>query len=427
MNDTGFEVTLSPSQADLILLNTCAVREKAHERIYSRLQSFSHLKRAKPELVVGILGCMAQNLGEDLFALGLPLDLIVGPDNYRKLPELIERARSERTRVNLTRLSYDETYQEIEPMSVNGPLAFITIMRGCNNFCSFCVVPFTRGRERSRPPESIVDELNHLIIQNKVREVTLLGQNVNSYRHEDTDFTGLVRRILDETDVKRIRFTSPHPHDFPVKLLELMALEKRFCSQIHMPVQSGSTDVLARMKRDYTREEFISLTDLIRSIIPDAGLTTDIITGFPGETEEDFEQTLSLVEAVQFDLAYMFRYSEREGTSAKKKFIDDVPEETKLDRLNRLISVQRGISFKKNKEEIGKIRDILIEGASRKSAREWMGRSESGRVSVFPAMADTTIEEAMGRIVPVKIVSSSSATLRAEYCEILQISARQSL
>ncbi len=419
LGNTGYRPVERPEGADVILLNTCAVREKAHEKIYARLSSFAALKRKKKETVIGILGCMAQNLSEDLFSQGLPLDLIVGPDNYRDLPRLIDELRATPERaLHLTRLSATETYEELEPEVVNGILAFVTIMRGCDNFCSFCVVPYTRGRERSRAPDAVVAEIQGLIERRPVREVTLLGQNVNSYRHAQADFTDLVRRILDETTIERIRFTSPHPHDFPLKLLDLMAGEPRFCSSIHLPVQSGSDAVLARMRRDYDRAEYLRLVANIRERMPNVGLSTDVIVGFPGETEADFARTLTLVEAVGFDMAFMFRYSEREHTAAKKMYADDVPDEVKAERLTRLITLQNQLGARKNAGFVGQELPVLVEGFSRRSALDLMGRSDTGKVVVFPHEMTGTDADILaafqGRCLPVSIVSSTAATLRGQ-------------
>lgn len=417
-DERGYSKAENDESAGVILINTCAVREKAHERVYGRLQNMAHLKRKNPRLIIGILGCMAQNLGEDLFSMGLPVDLILGPDNYRNLPDLIDTLRNEPGRAyQLTRISSSETYDELEPEVISGPLAFVTIMRGCNNFCSFCVVPYTRGRERSRPPESIINEVNHLIENRNIREVTLLGQNVNSYRHLEVDFTELVKQILDKTNIRRIRFTSPHPHDFPVKLLELMASTDRFCSSIHLPVQSGSTKILQRMKRDYTREEYLSLVNTIRTIVPNVEITTDIIVGFPGETEQDFQDTLNLVKQVGYEKAFMFHYSEREHTSAKRQFEDDVPTEEKLKRLTELISLQTSISGVQNRAEHGREYSVLIEGQSRRSTKEWMGRTEGGKVVIVPVpeSLQPTMTDSIGRIVKVKIDRSSQATLRGQF------------
>lgn len=394
----------TPEEAELILLNTCAIREKAHEKVYARLASFRGLKQGNPDLVIGLLGCMAQNLGEDLFEMGLPLDFIAGPDSYRQLPDLVSTARTERVH---TRLSLEETYEEIQPQVMHGCLGSVTIMRGCNNFCSFCVVPYTRGRERSRSVESIIEEIQALE-RAGVREVMLLGQNVNSYRAADRDFAGLVERILQRTEIARIRFTSPHPHDFPEHLIDLMAAEPRFCSQIHLPVQSGSTSVLSRMKRDYSREEYLQVVDRIRSRIPHCALTTDAIAGFSGETDQEFEETLSLLELVQFDMAFMFRYSERELTYAKKHLLDDVPEPVKLERLDRMIQLQGGISRTVNEGEIGRTYDVLLEGRSKRSEADWCGRTDQGRKVVFPRTPDMEA----GQIRPVRIEAATSATLR---------------
>ena len=425
LGQDGYDRAEGPEDAGVILLNTCAIREKAHEKVYNRLHALGHLKRRDPRTVIGILGCMAQNLGDDLFAQGLPVDFVMGPDNYRELPEIIARIRSGReSNLNITQLSRSETYEEIGPGVVSGKLAFVTIMRGCDNFCSFCVVPYTRGRERSRSPESVVREIDQLVRERDVREVTLLGQNVNSYRHGGDSnsapqrFRQLVERILNETRIERIRFTSPHPHDFPEDLLDLMAREPRFCSQIHLPVQSGSTAVLARMKRDYSREEFLQLVDRIRARMPDVGLTTDVIVGFSGETEAEFEETLSLMAAVRFDMAFMFHYSERQQTFAHKRMPDDVPQEVKLDRLRRLIELQTEIAREKNAALIGETYDVLVEGRSKRSALELMGRNAAGRAIIFPApntpdSANTVdVDRYTGATLAVRVTESTPATLR---------------
>ncbi len=423
LSKEGYGQANVPEEAELILLNTCAIREKAQERIYGRLASFTPLKKKNPKLLVGILGCMAQNMGDDLFSTGLPVDFAMGPDNYRQLPTLLEKIKNNQTssshsQWNITHLSRSETYEELQPKVISGKLAFVTIMRGCDNFCSFCVVPYTRGRERSRSPESIVSEINAMILSDSICEVTLLGQNVNSYHYKKISFCELIKKILEETNIQRIRFTSPHPHDFPEELLHLMAQEERFCSQIHLPLQSGSSAVLQRMKRDYNRREYEKLVSRIRAILPKVGLSTDIIVGFCGETQEEFEETLDVVDNVSFDMAYMFYYSEREHTSAKKHLCDDVAKEVKLHRLSLLIEKQQTMARKINEALVGETFSVLIEGHSRRSQKEWMGRTSTGKSVVIQDFAFKNYKEnnptnnQIGQTLLVQITSCSSATLK---------------
>lgn len=407
LKNQSYQIVTDEKKSDIILLNTCAVRENAHAKIYSRLKHLKAMKKKNPNLLVGILGCMAQNLGENILNQDLDVDMVVGPDNYRNLDSLIAGRRKEVKQFTLTQLSKTETYGDIYPEIITGISSSVTIMRGCNNFCTFCVVPYTRGRERSRSAESIVDEIKGLIAKG-IKNVTLLGQNVNSYKYGNDDFSSLIEKILQQTEIPRIRFTSPHPKDFPEKLLYLMAANKRFSPSIHLPLQAGSNKILKLMKRNYTSEDYLNLVEKIMKIIPDVGITTDVIVGFPNETEEDFLATLFLMKTIRFDNAYMYKYSEREGTKAKELYPDNVTEHEKSERLIKLVDLKNRVSLEKNSAKIGKIFEVQVEALSKKSAGEFSGKTNCGRTVVFPH-ENAGIQ--IGDLVNVKIEKVTSATL----------------
>jgi len=393
-------------QAEVALLNTCAIRENAHERIYHRLDDLKGRKRRQKNLVVGVLGCMAQNLREELAEHAPIVDIVAGPDSYKRLPLLIHSVREMGEKGFDFSLSEYETYSDIAPQRQPGVNAWIAIMRGCDNFCTFCVVPYTRGRERSREARNIVAEA-HRIAAEGFKQVTLLGQNVNSYRHEQHDFADLMEMVAEVPEIRRVRFTSPHPKDFPRKLLHAMAANPKLCKHIHLPLQSGSDGVLDRMNRTYTQPEFLDLVDEIREIIPNVSLTTDVICGFCGESEQDFDATLEVIRRVEFDSAYMFKYSQRRQTIAERKFADDVPEEVKTARLMRLIELQREISKKRNSIEIGKAYEVLVEEPSKKNPNEWLGRTDQNKGVVF---FDDSVKP--GDFVNVQIHAAGTNTLR---------------
>ncbi len=401
--DTGYKETSNISDADIIFLNTCSVREHAEEKIYSRLNSLKKLKKTKPDIVIGILGCMAERIKNKLFQEFNYLDLITGPDEYRKLPSLINLAKKGR-RVTATKLSRQETYDEITPLRKKGITAWISIMRGCDKFCSFCVVPFTRGRERSRSYNSIIKEAKCLSDEG-VKEITLLGQNVNSYKFDKYDFADLLIGVAEAVGKVRIRFTTSHPYDLSFKLLEAIASNENICKYIHLPVQSGSNRILKLMNRFYTIEEYKEIIHKARRLIPDIGISTDIIAGFPSETEKDHSLTLRMLEEIQFDSAFTFIYSPREGTKAFK-FIDDVPIEVKKKRLEEIINLQRKISLNIHKRLIGKEKEILIESYSKKSKDFFMGRTDCNKTVIIPKGNYN-----IGDFVFVKIERVNSATL----------------
>jgi tRNA-2-methylthio-N6-dimethylallyladenosine synthase len=415
LQGVGFSGTKDFTEADLVLINTCSIREKAEQTIRSRLHIFRQAKRSNPFMIIAVLGCMAERLKSKFLEEEKLVDLVVGPDAYRTLPLLIEEAESGQKSVNVL-LSRDETYADIAPVRLNsnGVNAFVSIMRGCNNMCSFCVVPFTRGRERSRNPDSILTECRDLF-EDGYREVTLLGQNVDSYHwHSGVDgdeavgFAVLLESVAQISPLLRVRFSTSHPKDITDDVLFTIAGFENICNNIHLPVQSGSTRVLQRMNRTYTREWYLAKIRRIRELIPDCGITSDIISGFCGETEEDHQETLSLIRESRFDFSYMYFYSERPGTLAARRYPDDIPEEEKKKRLEEIIKLQRQISEKSNRNDIGTISKVLIEGDSKKSSSDWMGRNDQNKVVVFPKDG---VSLQKGDYAILKIVYSTGGTL----------------
>jgi tRNA-2-methylthio-N6-dimethylallyladenosine synthase len=419
----GFQTTKIMEEADVIMVNTCAIRDNAEQRVRGRLDEFRRVKKTNPDLVVGVMGCMAERLKTKLLDEDKLVDIVVGPDSYRDLPNLVRVAETGQKAVNVL-LSREETYADIAPVRLggNGISAFISITRGCDNMCTFCVVPFTRGRERSRDPESIVSEAQQLF-EDGYREVTLLGQNVDSYLwgggglKKDIlakgDLTGtvsfaeLMERVAQVNPLLRVRFSTSHPKDLSDDVLHVMAKYPNVCSYIHLPVQSGNSRLLELMNRGYTREWYLQRIARIRELVPECGISTDIISGFCTETEEEHQDTLSIIEAAQFDFAYMFKYSERPGTLAAKKLEDDVPEEVKGRRLQEVINLQMRLSEESNRRDIGKTFEVLIEGPSRKSPDFLQGRNTQNKVIVFPR---ESFEK--GQYVNVLVQDCTSATLK---------------
>ena len=418
----GYQTTRNYEESNLILLNTCSIREKAESTVRNRLKSFNELKRNNPSLIIGVLGCMAERMKESLLEEEKLVDLVVGPDAYRDLPRLLTEVEDGHKSVNVL-LSREETYADISPIRLdnNGVSAFISIMRGCDNMCSFCVVPFTRGRERSRNPLSIVAEAKELY-KNGYREVTLLGQNVDSYRwninkkgeildqqQPTTNFAQLLEMVAHVAEDLRIRFSTSHPKDMTDDVLHIMQKYKNICNYIHLPIQSGSSPVLKKMNRGYTREWYLDRIEAIRKIIPGCAISTDIITGFCGETNEDHENTLSLMDMVKFDFAYMFFYSERPKTLAQRKYEDDIPLEIKKERLQEVIDLQRTHALNSNKRCIGKTFEVLVEGPSKKSEDNFCGRNSENTMIVFPK---ENVKK--GQYVNVLIEDCTAATLKGK-------------
>lgn len=411
MKMADYDICNNLDEADAVFMNTCSIRDNAEQKIYGRLQYFKSLNNKGRKLIVGVLGCMAERVKEDLFKHGA--DLVAGPDSYLDLPNLISAAEQGLEAVNVT-LSTTETYREIIPTRIgnNRISGFISIMRGCNNFCSYCIVPYTRGRERSRAVDSILAELNDLKDKG-FKEVTLLGQNVNSYLFKEdgneTDFADLLAIVADAAPEMRIRFSTSNPEDMSNKILETMAAHNNICKHLHLPVQSGSSSVLKRMNRKYDREWYLDRIAAVKRIMPECGISTDVFCGFSGETLEDQQQTLSLMREVGFDSAFMFKYSERPGTFASRHYPDDITEEEKIRRLNEIIALQNELSLESNRRDIGKTFEVLVEGYSKRSREQMCGRTQQNKMIVFPKG-----DAKPGDFVMVKVSEATSATMLGE-------------
>ena len=407
LTNLGLERTADYDEADAIFLNTCAIRENAETKVHSKLGNLHKIKLNKPHLIIGVLGCMAQNLKDDLLKNKPYVDIILGPDSYRKIPDLINRHVKDNKSIVDTKLSRYEVYENLFPSRGDTFNAWVSIMRGCDKFCSFCIVPFTRGRERSRSVESVVEEVKKAVDQGFV-EITLLGQNVNSYNFEGKSFSDLLLAVSDINGVKRIRYTSPHPQDINVELLEVMASRKNICNYVHFPMQSGSNEVLKRMNRTYTREHFYDMAMKIREIMPNCGLSTDIIVGFPGESDEQFRETLDLMEAIKFNSAFTFKYSPRPYTKAEQ-FSDHISEDIKKSRLDEMLILQRKHTLELNQNMVGTFQQVLIEKESKKSNLHWAGRTDSNEWVIIEKN-NSNIKD----IVPVEISDATGVILHGK-------------
>ena len=404
----GYERTEDISDADVIMANTCSIRDNAEQRIWGRIDYFNTFRKAKPELVVGILGCMAERLKDALLDTG-KVNMVAGPDAYRSLPTLLEAVQEGHPQINVE-LSREETYGDISPVRIdrNGVSAFISIMRGCNNVCSYCVVPYTRGAERSRDYHTIVREACECV-EKGYKEVTLLGQNVDSYKYEDVNFAGLLAMVAQISPELRVRFSTSHPKDISDEVIDTMAAWPNICHHIHLPVQSGNDRILEKMRRRYTREWYLERVARIRQAMPDCGITTDAIVGFCSETEEEFRDTLSIFEEVGYDAAFMFNYSERPGTLASRNYPDDIPLEVKTRRLNELIALQNRLSLESNRRDVGKTFEVLVEGPSKKDPSELCGRTGSNKMCVWKDS-----QHKAGDYTTVRVLDCTSATLLCE-------------
>ena len=411
MEKSGFARSDSEFGANVVFLNTCAIREHAEDKIHSRLGKLRKLKNDNPEMIIGIMGCMAQHVKDNILENKPYVDFVLGPDSYRRIPELLRRHEETNASVVDTRLSRFEVYENLYPSRQEGINAWVSIMRGCDKFCTFCIVPFTRGRERSCTVESVVEEVQQTVDQGFV-EITLLGQNVNSYRHGDARFPELLDAVAQIPGVMRIRFTSPHPQDIDDDMLFVMRDHANICNSVHLPLQAGAERILKRMNRTYTQAQFLALSEQIRNILPGCGISTDIIAGFPGETEEEFGETLAVMEKVKFDSAFTFKYSSRPGTKAAE-YSDQIPEKVKKDRLAKLVDLQYKHTLFRNRKEIGKKVKVLVEKESKKSSNEWAGRTDNNKWVIFPKESAEIRD-----LVDVKIVDAQGVSL---FGEIIQV------
>lgn len=417
---TGFGSAKALEEADVIIINTCAVRERAEARVFGRLTDLLRYKNDKPELVLGVAGCMAEHLREKIIDQAPYVDIVIGPDSYRRLPQLIDKATGEAADPVIDiKLDKAEVYEGLTPKRAAGVNGWVTVQRGCDKFCTFCIVPFVRGRERGVPPAEIVRQCEDMA-QRGYKEVTLLGQTVNSYHYESEDgesldFADLLELLVPIEGIERIRFTSPYPTDFTPKLIDTIARHEKICEYLHLPAQSGSTPMLEAMRRQYSRAEYDQLVDDIRAAMPDVALSTDIIVGFPGETEEDFQKTVELLRSTRFDFAYLFKYSERSNTFAARKLADDIPEDVKQARLEQLINLQEEISAEVFGAQVGQTFKVLVDGESRRDENDLAGRTDGFKRTIFPKPDGREVNA--GDIVNVRITRSTSHTLIGEFVE----------
>ena len=409
----GYVISKSMDSADAIFVNTCAIRERAEQKVHSRLGLYSQIKQNRPGVIIGVLGCMAQHLKDEILETKPYVDIILGPDSYRKLPVLLDRNTENTNNTVDTKLSRFEVYDNLFPSRQDGINAWVSIMRGCDKFCTFCVVPFTRGRERSRSMASIVNEVKKAIADGYV-EITLLGQNVNSYQHDGRKFQHLLQAVAEIPGVQRLRYTSPHPQDMTNELIHVMNDYENICNAVHFPLQAGANRILKRMNRTYTKEHFIQRAQLIREFLPNCGLSTDIIVGFPGETEAEFQETLKVMSAVKFDSAFTFKYSLRTGTKAAE-YSDHISETEKQTRLEEVIKLQKHHTLLRNKAIIGQVEKVLVEKVSKRSASHWAGRTDSNKWVIFRKQ-DTQIKD----IVPVLITDAKGISLQGQLVNITE-------